>query len=46
MYIEGYLAIKMFAICSNMDRTGGNYASEISQTEEDKYWKLSLVYGI
>ena len=44
--MEYYSAIKKnenFAICSNMDRRGGYYAKEISQTEKDKYCMRSLI---
>ena len=34
------------AICSNVDGTGGYYASEISQSEKDKYQMISLICGI
>ena len=31
----------------NMDRLGGYYMlSEVGQTEEDKYYMLSLIFGI
>ena len=35
-----------FVICNNMDRLERHYASEISQTEKDKYWISSLICGI
>ena len=34
------------AICDNMDEPGGNYASEISQREKDKYYMSSLICEI
>ena len=34
------------AICNNIDGPGGFYASEISQTEKDKYCILSLICGV
>ena len=35
-----------FAVCNNMNGLRGYYASEISQTEKDKYCVLSLICGI
>ena len=35
-----------FAICNNMDGPGVYYSSEVSQTEKDKYCKLSFICGI
>ena len=34
------------AICKNMDRPRWYYVNEISQTEEDKYSMISLIYGM
>ena len=33
-----------FAIYGNMDELGGHYASEISQTEKDKYYMIYHLY--
>lgn len=37
---------KIPAICDNMDELGGNYVSEISQREKDKYCMSSLICEI
>ena len=47
--MEYYLVIKMneiFAICNKMDRHGGHYTSEISQTEKDKYCMISHMWNL
>ena len=43
---EGMLFIHKTAICNKMDRPGGYYISELSQTEKGKHCSISFVHGI
>ena len=35
-----------FTLCNSMDGPGEHYASEISQSEKDKYSMISFICGI
>ena len=46
--MDNYPAVKKknFILCDSMDGPGDHHISEISQSEKDKYYMISLLCGI